>query len=424
MNFRDSEIITGVLAGKGYEFTDNEDEAGVVLFNTCSVRQHAEDRVTGNLHKLASRRKKDPDFRIGVVGCMAERHKEMLLKEYPMVDIICGPGNIYDIPELIEKSIAGERSAALGGKRKSAKGDSAGHTKGELSAFVNIMYGCDNFCSYCIVPHVRGREVSRTKRDILEEIWALADRGCKEVTLLGQNVNSYGKRLNSDTTFPDILEAANKVRGIERIRFVTSHPKDAGMPLFRAMRDLGKVCESLHLPLQSGSDKILDLMNRKYKYEDYLKKVESYRKTVPEGGLSTDIIVGFPSEKERDYEATRKAVEEIGYNAAFIFKYSPRPPAMSACLADDVPEEEKKRRNTELLALQRSISLKKNKEFIGRTVEVLVEGKSRMSGEEMMGRTRSNVTCVFPGGEDLIGKIVNVQVTGASPNTFKGEVVS
>jgi tRNA-2-methylthio-N6-dimethylallyladenosine synthase len=423
MNERDSEIILGMLVQKGYEVVDREEDAEIILFNTCSVRQHAEDRVTGNLHKLASRKKKNPDLRIGVVGCMAERHKEMLLKEYPMVDLVAGPSNIYDIPDLLEKAMMSERPAAIGGRRKSAKDDSAGHKKGALSAFVNIMYGCDNFCSYCIVPHVRGREISRKKGDIIDEVWALADKGCKEVTLLGQNVNSYGKTLNSTTTFPDLLEAVNKVRGIERIRFVTSHPKDAGMPLFRAMRDFEKVCESLHLPLQSGSNKLLDLMNRKYRYDDYLKKLESFRKIVPNAGLSTDIIVGFPSEKERDFLATKKALEEISYNSAFIFKYSPRPPAMSACLADDVPEEEKKRRNTELLHVQKNISTRNNKGLIGSTVEVLVEGKSRMSEDEMVGRSRSNITCVFPGGEDLVGTLVKMKVTGASPNTLKGERV-
>jgi tRNA-2-methylthio-N6-dimethylallyladenosine synthase len=421
MNERDSEIISGMLGGKGYELAENESEADVILFNTCSVRQHAEDRVIGNLQKLASRRKKEPDLRIGVLGCMAERHGEMLLKQYTQVDLVVGPNNIPDIPELIDRAMNGERVAATGNRKRPRKDASIGHKKGTLSDFVNIMYGCDNFCSYCIVPHVRGREISRKKKEIVEEVWALADKGCKEVTLLGQNVNSYGKTLNSKTTFPDLLEAVNKVRGIERIRFVTSHPKDAGMSLFRAMRDIEKVCENLHLPIQSASDKILDLMNRKYKYGDYLKKVEDYRKILPDGGLSTDIIVGFPSEKESDFEATKKALEEISFNSAFIFKYSPRPPAMSACLEDDVTEEDKKRRNTELLAAQKKVSLKNNKDLIGGTVEVLVEGKSRMSESEMVGRARNNVTCVFPGTEELTGSLVTVKIVGASPNTLKGE---
>jgi tRNA-2-methylthio-N6-dimethylallyladenosine synthase len=422
MNERDSEIILSLLALRGYEKVENEAEADVILFNTCSVRQHAEDRVAGGLQKLLSLKKKKPGVRIGVVGCMAERHGDMLLKLYPHLDIVSGPNNIYDIPELLDRAMMSERVVATGNKKRPRKDASMGHKKGVLTAFVNIMYGCDNFCSYCIVPHVRGREVSRKKKEILEEIWALANNGCKEVTLLGQNVNSYGKTLNSKTTFPDLLEAVAKVRGIERIRFVTSHPKDAGMPLFRAMRDIDKVCGNLHLPIQSASDKILDLMNRKYRYADYLKKVEGLRKILPDAGLSTDIIVGFPSEKERDHLATKKALEEVSFNSAFIFKYSPRPPAMSACLEDDVPEEEKKRRNAELLAVQRNVSLRNNKELIGSIVEVLAEGESRMSREELVGRAGNNVSCVFPAPVSFVGNIVKLRVCGASPNTLKCEI--
>ena len=422
MNERDSEIIMDLLRKGGYETADDESSADVLLFNTCSVRQHAENRVIGNLQKLASRKKKTPRLKIGVLGCMAERHGEILLKQYPQVDVVVGPNNIYDLPGILDKAFGDERNVAVGSKRRPQKDASGGHRPGGLSAFVNIMYGCDNYCSYCIVPHVRGREVSRKKKEIVDEVKKLSDNGFKEVILLGQNVNSYGRTLSSRTTFCDLLEAVSGVGGIERVRFVTSHPRDAGMPLFRAMRDIDKVCENLHLPLQSGSDKILDLMNRKYKYADYLKRVEGFRKIMPSGGLSTDIIVGFPSEKERDFRATKKALEEISFNSAFIFKYSPRPPAMSACLKDDVPEEDKKNRNADLLAVQEKISLGVNKALIGSVVEVLAEGKSRMSGREIMGRARNNVKCVFPAKEDVIGTLVSVTVTGASPNTLKCEL--
>ncbi|MDD4013917.1 MAG: MiaB/RimO family radical SAM methylthiotransferase, partial [Candidatus Omnitrophica bacterium] len=293
-----------------------------------------------------------------------------------------------------------------------------------LSAYVNIMYGCNNYCSYCIVPYVRGREVSRPKNDILDEVRSLVQRGFKEVTLLGQNVNSYGRGLTNKTTFPQLLEEVNGIRGIERIRFVTSHPKDAGKPLFRAMKELDKVCESIHLPLQSGSNKILDLMNRKYSYENYRDKVLMLREMIPDAGLTTDIIVGFPSEKERDIAATKRAMEEMRYNSAFIFKYSPRPPAMSACLVDDVPEDVKKARNTELLALQKKISQEKNRELIGVIEEVLVEGPSRMDKKEMCGRTRKNTMCVFPGDENMTGQILKVRIKASSPFTLKGEVAS
>ena len=424
MNDRDSELIAGMLIEKGYEITDNPEKANIVLFNTCSVRQHAEDRVIGNIQKLSSRRKKDPAFRIGVLGCMAQRHGEMLFKEHPQVDFVVGPSNIYDIPELISKAETEEKVLAVNNKKRPKKKVSDKHRSGVFSSFVNIMYGCDNFCSYCVVPYVRGREVSRPKKDILDEVKGLASRGFKEVTLLGQNVNSYGKGLAGKVTFPDLLEAVNKIKGIERIRFTTSHPKDATRSLFRAMKDLDKVCEHIHLPLQSGSDKMLDLMNRKYKFEDYMKKVAMLRKMIPDVGISTDIIVGFPSEKERDYASTRKALEEVAFNSAFIFKYSPRPPAVSSCLIDDVSEEDKKKRNNDLLAIQKKISHEKNKSFIGSEQEVLVEGVSRLSSKEMMGRTGNNTSCVFKGDKDLIAKVVKVRIKGTSPNTLKGELVS
>ncbi len=372
MNNRDSELIGGMLAEKGYEIVEEEKDADVILFNTCSVRQHAEDRVTGNLRKLAARKKKDPDLRIGVLGCMAQRHQDLLLKEFPQVDIVVGPSNIYDIPDLLAKTDTTEKLLAVNNKKRPGKKIEADQRSGVFSAFVNIMYGCNNFCSYCIVPHVRGREVSRPKKNILNEIKGLVDRGFKEVTLLGQNVNSYGKGLTNKITFQELLEAVNDIEGLRRIRFTTSHPKDARKGLFRAIKELPKVCEHLHLPLQSGSDKILDLMNRKYKYEDYKEKIALLREMVPDVGLSTDIIIGFPSEKERDFEATERAMEEIAWNSAFIFKYSPRPPAVSSFLKDDVPEEVKKERNTGLLNLQKRISLAKNKTMIGSEQEVLV----------------------------------------------------
>ncbi len=423
MNERDSELIAGMLIEKGHEIVDDMGKADIVLFNTCSVRQHAEDRVRGNLQKLASRRKKDPKLRIGVLGCMAQRHGELLFKEFPQVDIVAGPNNIYDVPDMIGKTMDSEKVLAVNNKKHPVKRVKGEHRSGVFSAYVNIMYGCNNFCSYCIVPYVRGKEVSRPKNDIINEVKALAGRGFKEVTLLGQNVNSYGRGLTNKITFPELLEGVNGIKGIERIRFTTSHPKDAGKSLFRAMSELDKVCESLHLPLQSGSDKILDLMNRKYKYDDYRRKIDLLRKMIPDAGLTTDILVGFPSEKERDYRATRKALEEIRYNSAFIFKYSPRPPAISSCLVDDVDEETKKKRNTDLLSVQKGIALSKNREMTGTEQEVLVEGTSRMSDKELVGKARNNTSCVFPGDKSLIGQIVRVQIKGASPYTLKGELI-
>ena len=310
MNERDSELIAGMLVEKGYEIAKDREDADIFLFNTCSVRQHAEDRVIGNLQKLASQKRKNPDIRIGVLGCMAQRHGEMLFKEYPQVDMVVGPSNIFDIPDLMNKIFDSEKLLAVDRKSRPRKKAGKDHHSGVFSAYVNIMYGCDNFCSYCIVPYVRGREVSRPKKDIIDEVKALADAGFKEVTLLGQNVNSYGKGLTNKISFPDLLEEVNRVKGIERVRFTTSHPKDASKGLFRAMQEMDKVCEHIHLPIQSGSDKILDLMNRKYKLEDYMKKVELLRKMIPDVGLSSDIIVGFPSERDKDHKATMKAMEE------------------------------------------------------------------------------------------------------------------
>lgn len=282
MNMRDSEIIWEVLLGAGYEMASSLESADVVLFNTCSVRQHAEDRVIGNLRKLAPRKKKNPEFKIGVLGCMGARHGEMLFKEYPFLDIVAGPSDIYSIREALERVFSAEdKVLAVKNKKRPRKKVGNVYWRGGFSAFVNIMYGCNNYCSYCIVPYVRGRELSRPKNDIIDEIKELVDKGAREITLLGQNVNSYGKGLTNKIKFPELLEAVNKIEGVSRIRFTTSHPKDADKSLFRAIKDLDKVCESLHLPLQSGSNKMLDLMNRKYTYEEYFDKINLLRSMVP-----------------------------------------------------------------------------------------------------------------------------------------------
>ena len=423
MNERDSELIENMLIEKGYEMVLVPEEADIVLFNTCSVRQHAEDRVIGNIIKLKSRKKKNPDFKIGVLGCMAQRHGEMLFKEHEEIDIVIGPSNIYDLPELLPKTEDMEKILAVDKKsRPSRRKIEETGRKAIFSGFVNIMYGCNNFCSYCIVPYVRGKEVSRPKNDIIDEIKDMVNKGFKEVTLLGQNVNSYGRTLNNKITFPELLEQINDIKGLQRIRFTSSHPKDADKSLFRAMLELDKVCEHLHLPLQSGSNKMLDLMNRKYTYEEYKEKIDLLRSMIPDVGLSGDFIIGFPSEKDKDYIETCNAIEQIGFNSSFIFKYSPRPPALSSYLIDDVPDEVKKERNTGLLELQKKISKARNTELIDTYQEVLVEGTSRLSEEEMIGRTRNNIPCVFPGTEELKGKFVKVKITGTSITTLKGEV--
>ena len=371
MNMRDSEIILGMLQKQGYKQARQIEEADVILFNTCSVRQHAEERVWGQVGMLNHAKRKI----IGLIGCMAQNYQDEILRRLPHVDFVCGPANIYDIPDLLEK-VARENVQLLAVDRiKRPLYTDCSFRTNNLKAYVSIMYGCNNFCSYCIVPYVRGRERSRPLRHILDEVKDLAGRKLKEIILLGQNVNSYGKDLRGKINFVKLLEKLDKIKSIERIRFVTSHPKDASKELFQAMRDLPKVCEHLHLPLQSGCDKILKLMNRKYTLGNYLKLIDYLRNLIPDCSITTDIIVGFPGESEADFEKTSQAMKKIQFDKAFIFKYSPRPKTKAAELKDDVPLEVKKQRNQALLRLQEEISLKRNREPLGASLDILAENK-------------------------------------------------
>lgn len=448
MNDRDSEEIIGMLLDKGFILSDSPEEADVVLFNTCSVRKHAEDRAISNIGALKKLKEKRPQLIVGVVGCIAKAYKEKLLEKLPHVDFTSGPANIYEIPEIIEKiqsnhkgtvpcGLQGQSLIAIDKENRPEIKNIAYHKKG-VSALVTIMEGCNNFCSYCIVPYVRGREISRPSEEILEEIKCLAENGYKEVTLLGQNVNSYRdssfkgqppsgtvpftQSLNGGS-FVKLLEGINDIDGIERVRFITSHPKDAGEDLFKAMRDLPKICEHLHLPLQSGSDRILKSMNRGYTADDFLRKSELLRKYVPDCAITTDIIVGYPGETGDDFRATKKLMEKIEFNSAFIFKYSPRPPAQSSELKDDVPKQVKEERNQMLLNLQDRISSKKENEFIGREVEVLVEGRCRKDSDKAKGRSRQNIKVVLDGKNELIGKSVNIKVKGIKGHTLIGGLI-
>ena len=387
MNVRDSEIILGMLQGQGYKQAQRPEDADVILFNTCSVRDHAEQRVWGKvgmLRKIVPPKFADANLSrgdtrpntgkriIGLVGCMAQYYKEEIFRRLPHVDLVCGPANIYDIPDLIKKAIKEDTQVlAVDRKKRPLQISSKSKRRGkpllsdcrfradDLKAYVSIMYGCNNFCSYCIVPYVRGRERSRPLSHIYDEVKDLAQRGYKEITLLGQNVNSYGRDLRRGINFVRLLERLDKISGIQRIRFISNHPKDASKALFRAMRDLPSVCKELHLPLQAGSNRILKAMNRKYTLGQYLEKIDYLRSLIPDCRLTTDIIVGFPGEKEDDFQKTYQAMQNIQFNAAFIFKYSPRPKTKAAGLRDDVPLEEKQRRNQLLLRLQRKISLRK-----------------------------------------------------------------
>jgi tRNA-2-methylthio-N6-dimethylallyladenosine synthase len=447
MNERDSEIVAGSLGRCGYEFTQRIEEADVIIFNTCSVRQHAEERVFGRLGQLRKLKEKKPDVILGVMGCMGQRYKEEIFERLPHVNFVCGTGNIYEIGSLIQQVLAGMYHVAAVDKddRPVDVSDSAvrGQRKTHFKAFVTIMEGCNNFCSYCIVPYVRGRERSRKADDIINEIKGLVDEGCKEVALLGQNVNSYGKDPAMSSDFVRVLERIDTETGIKRVRFLTSHPKDVSSRLFSAMSDLPSVCEHLHLPIQSGSDRILRLMNRGYSSTEYLRLVHEYRQEVKDGSISTDVIVGFPSETDDDFNKTCEAVQKAGYESGYVFKYSTRTGTEASKMSDDVPLRVTEERNQRLLGMLNKLGKKAGERMLGKAVEVLVEGVSKRAirtacqmaaGEpgcsqqcsynvgtlSFRGKTRTGREIVFPGSEELTGQIVEVKITGMSGNTLVG----
>ena len=354
MNVRDSEFVMGILLESGFKKSDSEDRADVIIFNSCSVRKHAEDRLFSNISELKHLKRRRPSLIIGLMGCTAQAYKEKAIGRAPIIDFVCGPGNVHEIPAIIKKVISSGRAIIATDKVDSPRPELFPEFRNEGSfANVSISEGCNNYCSYCIVPYVRGRERSRDAEDIIREVGGLASRGFKEVILLGQNVNSY------KYGFVQLLERLNEVKGIEKIRFMTSHPKDASKELFETMCDLKKIDKRLHLPVQSGSDRILKLMNRGYTKNHYQELVKMYRKIVPGGEITTDIIVGFPTETEKDFKDTVRLIEKIKFDGAYIFKYSSRPPAKSCKLKDDVPSEEKQRRLAVILDIQREMSRKK-----------------------------------------------------------------
>ena len=356
MNFLDSELVAGILSGSGYKLVDSPRQADLVLINGCSVREHAEQRVWGQLEMLA-RLKKNKRLKIGLIGCIAENYKQEIFERFPCLDLVIGPRRIGEIKGLVEKAlISGKRMLSCGEEKNLFQDESIARRKNKTCAFVRIMVGCDNFCSYCIVPYVRGRERSRLSGHILAEITKLARNGYQEIILLGQNVNSYGKGLSEGLDFADLLKRVNRVPGIERIGFMTSHPKDISMKLIEAVAGQRKVSKQFHFPVQSGSERILRLMNRGYTSAGYLKLVGKIRQVIPGAGLSTDIMVGFPTETEDDFRMTYDLVKKVKFNNAFIFKYSPRPPAASSRTKDDVSLNEKKERHRVLLSLQQEIS--------------------------------------------------------------------
>ena len=422
MNVADSEVVASVMRMAGYEPAETLDGADAVLLNTCSVRDNAEQKILGRLDFLASeKRKRGGRLIIGVIGCMAERVGQDLLANHH-ADLVAGPDAYLSLPDLFGQVEAGEKAMNLALSTTETYRDIVPQRVhgNRISGFVTIMRGCNNFCHYCIVPYTRGRERSRDVDSILREVADLRERGYKEVTLLGQNVNSYRR---DDITFPALLRKVAQAAPDMRVRFTTSHPKDMSDETLHVIAEEPNVCRHIHLPVQSGSDRILGLMNRKYTREWYLGRVEAIRRIVPDCGLSTDIFVGYHSETEEDHQLSLSLMREVGYDSAFMFKYSERPGTYaSRHLADDVDEETKIRRLNEMIALQNTLSAEANARCVGRTYEVLVEGVSKRSRDQLFGRTEQNRVVVFGRGAAHIGETVHVRVTGSTSATLLGEL--
>ncbi|HPU30148.1 MAG TPA: tRNA (N6-isopentenyl adenosine(37)-C2)-methylthiotransferase MiaB [Syntrophorhabdaceae bacterium] len=420
MNEHDSEKMAHLLRVNGHTQTDQIKESDIIIVNTCSVRQKAEQKF----FSLMGRLKKIKDARgviIGVTGCIAQQEKEVLKDRLPYIDFILGTSTIHKIKDAIEY---GEKGSFFCDVTENGCSPSLfikpWCIENRIKAYVTIMKGCNNFCSYCIVPYVRGREISRPSKDIIEEVKSLAQEGVKEITLLGQNVNSYNKGTD-DISFPALLRALNKIDGIERIRFVTSHPKDLSDELIDCFGELNKLCEHIHLPFQSGSDKILKLMNRGYTISEYVEKVERLKKVCSEIAITADCIVGFPGEEEEDFKETLNLITHIEFDGIFSFAYSKRKYTKAALFLEEVSRDVALERLKYLQSVQKQITLKKNKAMEGRILEVLVEGKSKGSKDDLTGRTRHNRIVNFKGGDDMIGRLVDVKIIKGYANSLRGE---
>jgi len=425
MNVYDAERAAQLLVSRGYVQVNDPRRADVIWVNTCSVRDKAEQKAYSALGRFQAFKRKNPDLIIGLGGCLAQQEGSALLKRVPFLDFVLGTKELRKMPEILEsldRSGGRVTAADLRGRVDPYSRLPLFPPGGKVSAFVSIMQGCDNFCSYCIVPFVRGREVSRPPGEILEEICSLAAGGVKEVTLLGQNVNSYGGRTPGGLGFVDLLDAVQEISGIRRIRFTTSHPKDLSPQLIRAFGRIPKLCEHIHLPLQSGSNRILRRMNRGYSVEEYAEKVSELRRVRPDMSITTDLIAGFPGEEESDHQATRETVENIRFNEFFSFRYSDRPRTRASLFPDKVPEGVKQRRLAELHALQKKITHEKNKALEGRELEVLVEGRSKAGAGEKTGRTRANRIVNFLGDSLHAGETVEVKILEAFPHSLRGEI--
>lgn len=424
MNEHDSETIAGMLSRLGFEESSGRDEADVAIINTCSVRENADKRFFGTLGQLKKKKMADPEFTVCVCGCMMQQQHviDSIKTKYPWVDIIFGTHNIHQFPQLLTRVMEEkEKVVSIWEDGGPIVEDLPAKRLYKHKAFVNIMYGCNNFCTYCIVPYTRGRERSRKPEDILGEVRRLTADGVREVTLLGQNVNSY--RGDEQTDFADLIYRLNEVEGLERIRFMTSHPKDLSDKLIQAYVDCEKLCNYIHLPVQSGSSRVLERMNRKYTKEGYLELIDKLKMAVPQITISTDIIVGFPGETEEDFEETLDLVRKVEYDSAFTFLYSVRKGTPAEKYEDQIPEEIKHRRFDRLVETVNSISAQKNAAYVGRVEKVLVEGVSKTSSQTYTGRTEGFKLINFAGSEDLVGKIVDVKVTEGKTFSLEGEVL-
>lgn len=426
MNEHDSEKISWILENIGYEQAESQEEADIIIFNTCAVRKSAEDRVLGQIGELKALKREKPDLILSICGCMMQREDivEYITSKHKHVDIIFGTNNIHKLPQLINRyEKTGQTVVDIVEGNREIDESIEANRKYSFKSFVNIMYGCDNFCTYCIVPYTRGRERSREPENIIAEIEKLASTGCKEVTLLGQNVNSYGKTLDRDYSFANLIEDIHKIDGIKRIRFMTSHPKDISDDLIKLYGKLDKLCDHLHLPVQSGSNKILKAMNRKYTREDYLKIIDRVRAVNPDISITTDIIVGFPGETEEDFEDTLDLVRKVGFDSAFTFLYSVREGTPAAKMEDQIDMEVKNDRFQRLMEVLHPFGLEFNKKYLGKEVEILVEEVSKNNEKVLTGRTTSGKLVHFEGDKSLIGELVDVKITKAKTFTLEGELV-
>ena len=426
MNEEDSEKLSGMLKRIGYTKTEAKEEASIILFNTCCVRENAENKVYGNLGLLKKLKKNNPDLVIGICGCMMQQKgmADKILKEFPYVDIIFGTHNSYKFPEYLNRvKTEGVQVKEIFDKETEIIEGIPVDRESSIKAFVTIMYGCNNFCTYCVVPYVRGRERSRRPEEIEKEIKELVAQGYKEITLLGQNVNSYGKGLEEEIDFAKLLRRINEIEGLERVRFMTSHPKDLTEDVIMAIKACDKLCEQIHLPVQSGSDEILKKMNRHYDREKYMSLIKKIKEEIPECSITTDIIVGFPGETEENFLDTLNLCEEVGYDSAFTFIYSRRNHTPADRMEDQVPDDVKHERFNRLVDVINKGVINGNKVYEGRTVEVLVEGPSKNDETKLMGRTRNGRLVNFPGDVSMVGKLVNVHINRAQPFSLLGEIV-